>query len=56
MLYLIHILLCVWPDSVVKLVLSNWLVNPTGKQNSFIEVDLMQEHMDYWIRVCHFTA
>ncbi|EGO26218.1 hypothetical protein SERLADRAFT_367811 [Serpula lacrymans var. lacrymans S7.9] len=28
----------------------NWLVNPTGKQNSFVEVDLMQEHMDYWIK------
>ncbi|EGO00666.1 hypothetical protein SERLA73DRAFT_71664 [Serpula lacrymans var. lacrymans S7.3] len=62
MLYLIHNLSCVWPDSDTsswetclfnlgrKLVLSNWLVNPTGKQNSFVEVDLMQEHMDYWIK------
>ncbi|EGO04649.1 hypothetical protein SERLA73DRAFT_118594 [Serpula lacrymans var. lacrymans S7.3] len=51
MLYPIHNLSCVWPDSVVKLVLSNWLVNPTGKQNSFVEVDLMQEHMNCWIKV-----
>ena len=39
-----------------KIVLGNWLVNPTGKENSFVELDLMQEHLNYWIKVrrdCH---
>ena len=34
-----------------KIVLNNWLVNPTGKANSFVELDLMQEHLNYWIKV-----
>lgn len=33
------------------IVLNNWLVNPTGKESSWVEVDLMQEHMNYWIKV-----
>ncbi|KAH9165155.1 hypothetical protein EDB89DRAFT_2077212 [Lactarius sanguifluus] len=32
------------------IVLNNWLVNPTGKVNSFVELDLMQEHLNYWIK------
>ena len=31
--------------------LKNWLVNPTGKENSWVELDLMQEHFNYWIKV-----
>ncbi|EGN93325.1 hypothetical protein SERLA73DRAFT_126817 [Serpula lacrymans var. lacrymans S7.3] len=38
MLHLIHNLSCVWPDKVVKVVLKNWLVNPTGRQHSFLEM------------------
>jgi hypothetical protein len=34
-----------------KLILNNWLLNPTGRPNSWVEVDLMQEHMNYWIKV-----
>jgi hypothetical protein len=33
------------------IVLNNWLVNPTGNPNSWVEVDLMQEHMNFWIKV-----
>ncbi|KZP05647.1 hypothetical protein FIBSPDRAFT_703872, partial [Athelia psychrophila] len=51
MLHLIHNLSNVWPKSVCKLVLDNWLLNPTGRPNSWVEVDLMQEHMNYWIKV-----
>ncbi|KZP08017.1 hypothetical protein FIBSPDRAFT_914360 [Athelia psychrophila] len=50
MLHLIHNLSNVWPKPVCKLVLDNWLLNPTGKPNSWVEVDLMQEHMNYWIK------
>ncbi len=39
-----------------KIVLNNWLVNPTGKANSFVELDLMQEHLNYWIKVCGCRA
>ena len=39
-----------------NIVLNNWLVNPTGKANSFVELDLMQEHLNYWIKVCSYRA
>lgn len=34
-----------------KIVLNNWLLNPTGKRNAFVEVDLVQEHLNFWIKV-----
>src|ERR1700722_5426799 len=40
-------------DMSSAMVLNNWLVNPTGRPNSWVEVDFMQEHMNYWIKVCH---
>lgn len=30
---------------------NNWLLNPTGNPNSWVEIDLMQEHLNYWIKV-----
>lgn len=33
------------------LVFNNWLVNTTGKPDAFLEVDLLQEHLNYWIKV-----
>lgn len=40
--------------------MNNWLVNPTGKANSWVEVDLMQEHLNFWIKVrshcCRFRC
>ncbi|KAH8992310.1 hypothetical protein EDB86DRAFT_3103560 [Lactarius hatsudake] len=50
-LHLLHNVTHVWPEPVVRIVLNNWLVNPTGKANSFVELDLMQEHLNYWIKV-----
>ncbi|KAH7921361.1 hypothetical protein BV22DRAFT_1049687 [Leucogyrophana mollusca] len=35
---------------ISDMVLKNWLVNPTGHPNSFIEVDLLQEHLNFWIK------
>lgn len=32
-------------------ILNNWLVNTTGKTGGFCEVDLLQEHLNYWIKV-----
>ncbi|KAH9034017.1 hypothetical protein EDB83DRAFT_2507841 [Lactarius deliciosus] len=49
-LHLLHNVTHVWPEPVVRIVLNNWLVNPTGKANSFVELDLMQEHLNYWIK------
>ena len=34
-----------------KIILHNWLVNPTGRSNGFVEIDLMQEHLNFWIKV-----
>ncbi|KAJ6546558.1 hypothetical protein B0H10DRAFT_2329575 [Mycena sp. CBHHK59/15] len=31
-------------------ILHNWLLNPTGKINAFVEVDLVQEHLNLWIK------
>ena len=31
--------------------LNNWLVNPSGKPHGWHELDLLQEHMNYWIKV-----
>ncbi|KAE9407457.1 hypothetical protein BT96DRAFT_933227 [Gymnopus androsaceus JB14] len=46
MLHLIHNI------EVVKIVLNNWLVNTTGGKKCFLELDLLvQEHLNYWIKV-----
>jgi len=50
MLTLIHNLQNVWHAKLRKVVMQNWLVNPTGKPNSFVEVDLVQEHLNFWIK------
>ncbi|KAJ7764572.1 hypothetical protein DFH07DRAFT_867253 [Mycena maculata] len=53
MLHLIHNLTHVWPKPIRDIVLNNWLVNPTGNPFSWVEVDLMQEHMNYWIKTIY---
>ncbi len=37
--------------SLSDIVIKNWLVNPTGHANGFVPVDLLQEHMNLWIKV-----
>ncbi|PSS33978.1 hypothetical protein PHLCEN_2v1986 [Hermanssonia centrifuga] len=39
------------PDSAV--ILKNWLVNPSGHANGFLPVDLLQEHMNFWVKVIY---
>lgn len=34
-----------------QVMINNWLVNPTGKPNAWVPVDLLQEHMNFWIKV-----
>ncbi|KAE9390679.1 hypothetical protein BT96DRAFT_1063542 [Gymnopus androsaceus JB14] len=36
-----------------KFFLHNWLVNLTGKPNSFKEIDLLQEHQNFWAKVIY---
>ncbi|KAG6916062.1 hypothetical protein DXG01_008587 [Tephrocybe rancida] len=50
MLHIIHNLTCVWPKPIRDIVMNNWLLNPTGKKNAFVEMDLVQEHLNFWIK------
>ncbi|KAJ7844211.1 hypothetical protein B0H14DRAFT_3139397 [Mycena olivaceomarginata] len=50
MLHLLHNLTCVWTKELRNIVLQNWLANPQGKLNSFVEIDLVQEHLNFWIK------
>ncbi|KAL1728864.1 hypothetical protein EV714DRAFT_213991, partial [Schizophyllum commune] len=51
MLHIIHNVQKVWPPALARIITDNWLVNPTGKKNAFVEVDLMQEHLNFWIKI-----
>lgn len=42
-----------WITYNSDIILNNWLVNPTGNPNSWVPVDLLQEHMNFWIKVIH---
>ncbi|KAK1216531.1 hypothetical protein PQX77_020826 [Marasmius sp. AFHP31] len=50
MLHLIHNITHVWPKPLRDIVLNNWLLNLQGTEDSFVEVDLVQEHLNYWIK------
>ncbi|KAI0037338.1 hypothetical protein FA95DRAFT_1459797, partial [Auriscalpium vulgare] len=50
MLHLIHNLVNVWPKEFRDIIIKNWLVNPTGKEGGWVEVDLLQEHLNFWIK------
>lgn len=67
LLHLLHNLTHVWPKPLryvphllpnacsrarSDIIIKNWLVNPSGKPNSWVPVDLLQEHMNFWIKVC----
>ncbi|KAF8602550.1 hypothetical protein BDV93DRAFT_443842 [Ceratobasidium sp. AG-I] len=53
MLFLIHNIEHVWPPALRDIVFNNWLLNPTGKPNSHVELDLVQEHLIYWIKTVY---
>ncbi|KAK1235663.1 hypothetical protein PQX77_001105 [Marasmius sp. AFHP31] len=50
MLHLLHNITHVWPKPLCNVILNNWLLNLQGKDDSFVEVDLVQEHLNYWIK------
>ncbi|EJF59284.1 hypothetical protein DICSQDRAFT_172208 [Dichomitus squalens LYAD-421 SS1] len=52
-LHLIHNLTRVWPAPLRAVMINNWLVNPTGKPNAWVPVDLLQEHMNFWVKVIY---
>jgi hypothetical protein len=35
--------------------LKNWLANLSGKVNGFKEMDLLQEHQNFWAKVCSIS-
>ncbi|PIL28976.1 hypothetical protein GSI_09023 [Ganoderma sinense ZZ0214-1] len=53
LLHLVHNLTHVWPKPLRAIMINNWLVNPTGKPNAWVPVDLLQEHMNFWIKVMY---
>ncbi|KAJ3555923.1 hypothetical protein NM688_g2309 [Phlebia brevispora] len=52
-LFVIHNITHVWPKPLRHIILNNWLVNPTGRANSFVPIDLLQEHNNFWIKVMY---
>ncbi|KAJ7304618.1 hypothetical protein DFH08DRAFT_1089178 [Mycena albidolilacea] len=39
-----------WSDNLRLTVLENYLVNSTGKRGHWFELDLLQEHFNFWIK------
>ncbi|KAJ6544427.1 hypothetical protein B0H19DRAFT_1380669 [Mycena capillaripes] len=39
-----------WSEDLRLTVLENYLVNPTGKIGHWLELDLLQEHFNFWIK------
>ncbi|KAF8827077.1 hypothetical protein HHX47_DHR5001104 [Lentinula edodes] len=42
-----------YPEKLRKFFLHNWLVNVTGRPNCFKEVDLLQEHQNFWAKTIY---
>ncbi|KAI0675801.1 hypothetical protein C8Q78DRAFT_963648 [Trametes maxima] len=53
LLHLVHNLAHVWPKPLREIMIKNWLVNLSGKPGSWVPVDLLQEHMNFWIKVIY---
>lgn len=39
-----------FPDKLIRAILNNWLVNPSGLPGRWHELDLLQEHINFWIK------
>ncbi|KAG8699814.1 hypothetical protein FRC08_005091 [Ceratobasidium sp. 394] len=52
-LYIIHHIEKVWPTPLRDVVLKNWLLNTTGRPNSWIGLDHHQEHGNLWIKTIY---
>ncbi|KAJ3729395.1 hypothetical protein C8R42DRAFT_742175 [Lentinula raphanica] len=42
-----------YPETLKKFYLHNWLVNVTGKEKRWKEVDLLQEHQNFWAKIIY---
>ncbi|KAJ7675769.1 hypothetical protein DFH06DRAFT_667960 [Mycena polygramma] len=42
-----------WPPALRDAYLNNWLVNLSGKIKAFKEIDLLQEHQNFWAKVIY---
>ncbi|KAJ7075015.1 hypothetical protein B0H15DRAFT_792379 [Mycena belliarum] len=42
-----------WPPALREAYLNNWLVNLTGKIRAFKEIDLLQEHQNFWAKIIY---
>lgn len=40
-----------WPEELKTVFVTNWLVNLSGKEGGCKEVDLLQEHHNFWAKV-----
>lgn len=49
-------MLASWPEEVRNAFVMNWLVNLSGKEGGYKEVDLLQEHHNFWAKVSNFTS
>ncbi|KAI0072891.1 hypothetical protein K474DRAFT_1700685 [Panus rudis PR-1116 ss-1] len=49
----LHNLLHIWPKPLRDIIIQNWVINPIGKPNSFVPVDLVQEHFILWIKIIY---
>ncbi|KAF8156294.1 hypothetical protein K438DRAFT_1621597, partial [Mycena galopus ATCC 62051] len=45
MLHILHNLICVWTKELMHIILQNWILNPTGTVNCFVEIDLVTSTM-----------
>lgn len=39
-----------------NIITQNWVLNPTGRENAFVEIDLVQEHLNFWIKVFEWSV
>ncbi|KAB5587705.1 hypothetical protein CTheo_8854 [Ceratobasidium theobromae] len=52
-LSLIHHVQKVWPAPLRDLAFKNWLLNPTGRADAWVPLDLVQEHANFWIKTVY---
>ncbi|KAK7676620.1 hypothetical protein QCA50_020434 [Cerrena zonata] len=52
-LNLLHNLTYIWPTPLRNIMMKNWLLNPTGRHNAWVPVDLVQEHFIFWTKVIY---
>lgn len=39
-----------FPEDLKKIIFENYLVNPSGRRGHWFELDLLQEHFNFWLK------